>query len=83
MARVLLFLVVLALTIYAVVDVAQSDRYRVRNMPRWMWTIIVIFLPVVGPILWLAFGRPAAKVERKSGPISPDDDPDFLRRMGE
>ncbi len=77
MGRVLPFLVVLGLTIYCAVEVAQADPRSVRVMPRWMWALIVICLPIIGPICWLAFGRP------RGGPrnVPPDDDPEFLRTL--
>lgn len=41
----------------------------------------------VAVLLWRAFGaNPAAVTERRprrAAPIAPDDDPDFLRRLGE
>jgi len=79
MARVLPILIVLALTVYCAVEVAQADSWSVRVMPKWLWAFIVICLPVVGSLAWLIFGRP-----RGNDPLPyrtpPDDDPDFLRR---
>jgi len=53
---------------------------------------MIYLLAAVGAItvvvlLWRAFGaNPAEAVERRprrAAPIAPDDDPDFLRRLGE
>jgi hypothetical protein len=30
-----------------------------RNLPKIVWLIVVIFLPDIGSIAWLALGRPA------------------------
>lgn len=78
MLRVLLIIAVVMLTIYCVVDVAQSRHARVRALPHWLWAFTVIALPVVGPITWLMAGRP---IQHKRLPPSqaPDDDEDFLR----
>ena len=71
--------------IYALIECAQSDRYRVRAIPKGAWLLVILLLPVVGALLWLFFGRPrqddAARVpERGRGP---DDDPQFLRNLEE
>ncbi|MFV0430371.1 MAG: PLD nuclease N-terminal domain-containing protein [Arachnia sp.] len=79
MIRVLVILAVIMLTVYAVVEVAQSRGYKVRAMPRWLWAFVVICLPVVGPILWFGWGRPL--IVRRPRALGPDDDEDFLRGL--
>ena len=70
----------IALTIFALVDVIFIDRFRVRGIPKGLWIVVIIFIPVVGPILWLTVGRgPKGKGPRRT--IAPDDDPDFLRGL--
>lgn len=83
MGRILIVAAVILLTIYCVVEVAQSKPYQVRNAPRWLWAFVVICLPVVGPLAWLMFGRPGGGSggKPKNPPRMPDDDPDFLRRL--
>ena len=51
-------LVVLALWLYCVLDVITTDEPRMRNLPKMMWILIVIFLFEIGAILWLIAGRP-------------------------
>lgn len=83
MGRYLPLIIVALLTIYCVVEVAQARADTVRRMPKWMWAVTVICLPVVGAICWLVLGRPNKqsidKADRR--PIAPDDDPDFLRGL--
>jgi hypothetical protein len=45
-----------------------------------VWILIVVLLPVLGGILWLIVGRarPSAVARRRA----PDDDPEFLGRIG-
>lgn len=81
MARVLMIVAVVALTIYCIVEVAQSPTYRVRAMPKWLWAFAVICLPAVGSILWLAFGRPLATPPGRARDQGPDGDDDFLRGL--
>jgi hypothetical protein len=51
-------LALLLLWVYCIFDVISTDEALTRNMPKMMWLIIVIFLPTVGSVAWLALGRP-------------------------
>ena len=51
-------LVVLALWIYCIFDVISTDETVMRNLPKVLWLVIVIFLPTIGSISWLLLGRP-------------------------
>ena len=82
MLRVLLIIAVVMLTVYCVVDVAQSRGYRVRAMPRWLWAFAVVCLPVLGPVAWLSLGRPvSSSTQLPPSSKAPDDDEDFLRGL--
>lgn len=84
MGRYLPVFLVVLLTIYCVVEVAQAAPYAVRRMPRWLWATAVICLPLVGAAGWLCFGRPNAaslRATTPNRPKAPDDDPDFLRGL--
>ena len=80
MGRILIILAVVMLTIYCVVEVAQSQPGRVRVMPKWLWAFVVISVPVIGPITWLLAGRPESATARRHS-MGPDDDEDFLRGL--
>jgi hypothetical protein len=51
-------LLVLALDIFCLIDVITSDDSRVRNLPKIAWFLLILFVPLVGSIVWLAAGRP-------------------------
>ena len=51
-------IILLALWIYCIFDVISTDEALIRNLPKTLWLIIVIFLPDVGSIAWLLLGRP-------------------------
>ena len=70
------------LTVFALVDCALTERNRVRALPRWAWLLIVLVLPVIGPLLWLVVGRGSARKRPVTRVIGPDDDPAFLRSHG-
>jgi|GEM_PF-281575 len=44
-----------ALAIWALVDLVRRDN--VRYLPKVAWAVIVLFVNIVGPIVYLAFGR--------------------------
>lgn len=87
MLRLLPWLLILALTIYAVVDCIQTDDERVRNLPKLIWVLLILLFPLVGSVSWFIAGRPQRPEagrgpgHRPPPPRGPDDDPDFLRRL--
>lgn len=96
MGRFLLVIAAVALHVYVLVDLARAPRGDVRMLPKGLW-FVVSLIPVVGPLGWLLIGRPRvgpapggrgggggiAGGPRPRGPIAPDDDPDFLKRLDE
>ena len=48
--------------IWAIYDVVTTDPGRVRNLPKVMWLVLVVLLPLpvldLGAILWIFLGRP-------------------------
>ncbi|WP_149204634.1 PLDc N-terminal domain-containing protein [Actinotalea subterranea] len=58
MLRNLIFVVDLALLVFALIDCIQTDSILVRNLPKTMWVFLIILVPVVGPVAWLVAGRP-------------------------
>lgn len=86
MGRVLpiVVLVWIAFTIFTIVDIILIDRARVRGVPKAVWILLAV-LPFVGGVLWFAVGRVRSGDSRppvRRGPITPDDDPEFLGRLG-
>lgn len=88
MVRVLLFLsaVELALVVLALISCLSAERSAVRAMPRVLWVLVILLLPIIGPSLWFLAGRPRPQEPegtrgRPPRPSSPDDDPDFLRGL--
>lgn len=52
MTRVLLFMFILAVTVYAVVDCLNADEEDRRGLPTGLWLILIIMLPIFGPVSW-------------------------------
>lgn len=53
----LLSLVVLAATVFAVVDIILRDDSQIKHLPKALWLILVILVPLLGVILWFVLGR--------------------------
>jgi hypothetical protein len=49
-----LFLIQLGLMIAALVDLIKRERTK---GPKWMWVIIVVFVNMIGPIVYFVVGR--------------------------
>jgi len=87
MARLLFGLGVAAVifTIYAVADCAFFDRTRIRGLRRGWWIVVILFVPIIGGLLWFIIGRGRANRvgPSRGGSVAPDDDAEFLRRLRE
>src|SRR6476660_1442390 len=95
MRVVLPWLIVVGLTIYSLVDCAQTEDDEVRSLPKLVWVLLILVFPVVGPISWVVAGRPqrprrtprrgaggtSGPAHPRQPPPGPDYDPDFLRRL--
>jgi hypothetical protein len=84
MLRVIAVLLGLAVYIWFVVDVLRTSGASVRTLPKFVWLLIVVLVPLLGGLLWLLGGRPRGqRRRRRRGPTAPDDDPAFLRQLGD
>jgi hypothetical protein len=80
----------IALWLYCIFDVIATDEILVRSLPKMAWLFIVIILPDIGSIAWLALGRPQYAGWRPGDTegrqtrrvVGPEDRPDFSRRSG-
>src|SRR5215469_10393100 len=54
----LLFFIGLVLTILALISCLSAEEDEVRTLPRVVWAIVILLLPVVGAILYFSAGRP-------------------------
>ena len=83
---------VVGLTIYALLDAVRTPAREERTLPKWLWVLVTLLFPVVGPLMWLILGRPKAQPaagahrgfgQRRNTPTpsvsSPDDDEEYLR----
>lgn len=83
MLRALPVVAAVVLLVYCLIDCIQADERRVRNLPRLLWLVVIIAVPIVGPVAWLVAGRPQWQVpwrapQQPTRPVAPDDDQEFL-----
>jgi hypothetical protein len=87
--RFLPFLISLALSVYALFSCIQTPDEDVPHLPKLVWILLIVFVPFVGPIVWLLMLR-TQSVQRdtvvrppkpSARPVAPDDDPDFLASL--
>lgn len=60
MLRLLVVLAVLAVHVYAFIDCIRTPPTEARGLPYALWVLVVLVVPVIGPLLWLFSGRPGA-----------------------
>lgn len=57
MLQVVLSFVVLAATIATLAHIITRQDDQVRYLPKILWIILVIFVPIIGMVLWWTIGR--------------------------
>lgn len=53
-------LIYLAILVILLIDIIKTDDDAVRGLPKFAWVILVVMLPLIGALVWLAVGRPTA-----------------------
>lgn len=48
------FIIQLGLMIFALVDLAKTPKTR---GPKWVWVLIIVFVNMIGPIIYFIIGR--------------------------
>lgn len=50
-------LVTLAVLVFALIDIITRRDDQVKHLPKMVWIIIVILIPLIGSVLWFTIGR--------------------------
>ncbi len=53
-----LALIEIVLLVYCVLNIITTPDTEVRNLPKLLWLVLVVVLPLIGGIAWLIAGRP-------------------------
>lgn len=74
----ILTLLVFALTVGALIDIITRNDSQVKFLPKMVWILIVILVPLIGSGLWFALGReysgggiPVLRMPRRAGRPAP------------
>lgn len=51
-------LLIMLLSILCLIDVITADDSGIRHLPKIVWLLLVIVLPLAGSLAWLLVGRP-------------------------
>ncbi|WP_435187288.1 PLD nuclease N-terminal domain-containing protein [Streptomyces sp. bgisy126] len=92
MLRALLFILPLALMIYAFIDCLNTPEEEVKHLPKPVWAIVILLFSVVGAIGWIFAGKERGPKGRTGagggrggrgtgGWVAPDDNPEFLKSL--
>ncbi|WP_437114400.1 PLD nuclease N-terminal domain-containing protein [Streptomyces cyaneofuscatus] len=90
--RALMFILPLALMIYAFIDCLNTSEEDTKHLPKIAWVFIILLFWVVGSIGWLVAGKVRHSAAggaglspwqpgRRQQWVAPDDNPDFLKSL--
>ncbi|MFE8942219.1 MULTISPECIES: PLD nuclease N-terminal domain-containing protein [unclassified Streptomyces] len=94
MLRALLFILPLALMIYAFIDCLNTPEEEVKHLPKPVWAIVILLFSIVGAIGWIVAGKERGAGGRRGafgargaggagGWVAPDDNPEFLKSLAD
>lgn len=61
MFQVIFSVATLALLIFALIDVITSDDAQIKHLPKLLWILLIVILPLVGSLIWLIAGKDRSK----------------------
>ncbi|WP_186329475.1 PLD nuclease N-terminal domain-containing protein [Agrococcus jejuensis] len=81
MARYLIIggILAVAMAVYAIVDLTITDDRRIRRLNRVLWAVLIVLVPVVGPLGWLFWGKAPRSA---APPEGPEDSKEFRTQLG-
>jgi len=87
--RYIIYVAMFVVGLYALIDCVQTPARSARSLPKAVWILVIVLLPGLGGVAWLFLGRERSAgsagwfLSGRSAPTAPDDDPDFLRQLGD
>jgi hypothetical protein len=60
-----------AFWIWALFDCIATDSTLVRNLPKLVWILLIVFLFAIGGVAWVLLGRPQRAASRSRGTSAP------------
>lgn len=69
--RALVYVIPIALAIFALIDLARSLPEERAGIRPWAWAVFVVVLPVLGPVVWIIVSR-ALRSQSAARPAPPN-----------
>lgn len=66
--------------IYALADVVQADEAELGRIPKWAWVLLVVIVPVAGPLTWIILSYQYKQQARGGAPAPQMRTPGTSRR---
>ena len=57
MFQIVLSVVTLALMIFALIDVITNENWQIQHLPKIIWILLIVILPLIGSVIWLIVGK--------------------------
>lgn len=54
-------LIEVGLLVFCLIEAIQTPSDEIRNLPKGLWIILIVLLPLIGSIAWLVAGRPIVR----------------------
>lgn len=51
-------LLIMLLWVFCLIDVVTADEGGIRHLPKMVWLLLVVLIPLAGSVVWLVAGRP-------------------------
>lgn len=67
---IVLSAVTFLLVIAALVDIITRQDWQVKHLPKMVWVLLVIFLPLIGSVLWFLIGREYGESDGLGGALA-------------
>ncbi len=67
MARLLLYAIPVVVMLYAFIDAIMTPRTQTRSLPKPLWIVLIVLIPLLGAIAWLLLGRPRTEPHPRDG----------------
>jgi hypothetical protein len=64
-------LVVLVLELYSIVNCILTPESQVRGIPKALWLVLIVLVPLLGSVLWLGVGRDRVAPVPRRAPAGP------------
>ena len=61
--HIVISVVIFCLVLAALIDIVIRDESQIRHLPKLVWIVLVILLPLIGCIIWFTVGREYRTVE--------------------